>query len=144
MNNPKNIQNHTKTKFKFLNLLLVVLIITFAYPGTLSEINLTWADTIIATVGVGDFPQAVEYNPGNNNLYVANMDSDDVSVIDSSTNDVVATVDVGNGPQAVEYNPNNNNMYVVAFGSNTVSVIQTIALKPVVDEGADQGINSGE
>lgn len=53
-------------------------------------------------------------------------------------------MDVGNGPQAVEYNPSNNNMYVVDFGSNTVSVIQTIALKPVVDEGADQGINSGE
>ncbi len=93
---------------------------------------------------VGEFPQAVEFNPGNNKIYVINMDSDDVSVINSSTNAVVATVNVGISPTALEFNPSNNNIYVVDFGSNTVSIIQTIALKPIADAGSDQAVNSSK
>jgi DNA-binding beta-propeller fold protein YncE len=33
---------------------------------------------------VEDFPQALEYNPFNNDIYVANRDSGTVSVIDGS------------------------------------------------------------
>ncbi|TVP41056.1 YncE family protein [Candidatus Nitrosocosmicus arcticus] len=82
---------------------------------------------------MGDFPKAVEYNPGNDNTYVFNPESGDVSVIDSITKDTVATVDVGISPTALEFSPSNNNMYVVEFGSNTVSVIQPTVLEPVVD-----------
>ena len=38
-------------------------------------------NTVIVTVGVGNGPLSLEYNPCNNNIYVSNSHSDDVSVI---------------------------------------------------------------
>jgi len=46
-----------------------------------SEIKLVWADTLIATVDVGKFPQAVEFNTVNNNIYVVDFGSNTVSII---------------------------------------------------------------
>jgi uncharacterized repeat protein (TIGR01451 family) len=56
---------------------------------------------------------------------VANLSSDNVSVIDTATNVVTATVTVGNGPQGVAITPDGTRAYVVNFFSNNVSVIDT-------------------
>ena len=69
---------------------------------------------------------ALEFNPSNNNIYVANQGSNSISVIDDSANAVVATVNVGNSPRALEFNPSNNNMYVVNFGLIEISVINEL------------------
>lgn len=78
---------------------------------------------VIVTLNVGDSPRALEYNPSNEYIYVANFNSGDVSIIDSSTNDVVDTVDVGVDPVSLEYNPSNEYIYVANQGSSDVSVI---------------------
>jgi YVTN family beta-propeller protein len=57
--------------------------------------------------------------------YIANSGSNNVSVIDSSTNTVVATVTVGNSPHGVAVTPDNTHVYVTNDGSDTVSVIDT-------------------
>ena len=67
----------------------------------------------VATVEVGDGPWAIAINPGTNLIYVANIGSDTVSVIDGSTSSVVATVDVGSGPSAIAVNPSTNLIYVI-------------------------------
>ena len=51
-------------------------------------------------------------NPNTNRIYVANHDSNNVSVIDGASNTVVATVAVGTGPYGVAVNPNTNRIYV--------------------------------
>ncbi len=81
-------------KYRFINLLeLITFVITFSCSGVYSELEImAWADTIIATVDVGDTPSVLEYNPSNNDIYVANSGSNEVSVIDSSDYTVVATV----------------------------------------------------
>jgi YVTN family beta-propeller protein len=58
-------------------------------------------------------------------LYVANYDSNNVSVIDTATNTVVATVPVGNAPTAVAVTPDGTKAYVTNYGSASVSVIKT-------------------
>jgi YVTN family beta-propeller protein len=55
--------------------------------------------------------------------YVANADSDDVSVIDIATNAVVATVPVGDEPYGVGITPDNRYVYVANHLSNSLSVI---------------------
>ena len=55
--------------------------------------------------------------------YIANYNSNTVSVIDTSTNTVTTTVNVGNKPWGVAVNP--TAAYVTNEGSNTVSVIDT-------------------
>ncbi len=58
-------------------------------------------NTVVATVAVGTNPQGVAVNPAGTRAYVANFDSNSVSVIDTATNTVVATVAVGIGPIGV-------------------------------------------
>ena len=54
----------------------------------------------------------MEYNPSNEDLYVANSGSNTVSVLDSSTNMVIDTLDVGLTPFTIEYIPNNEDVYL--------------------------------
>lgn len=57
--------------------------------------------------------------------YVANYSSNDVSVIDTSTNSVAATIPVGATAHAVALTPDGTRAYVANFGSHDVSVIDT-------------------
>lgn len=87
----------------------------------LSEITRFWFLTLLSVAGVfvtnlaGAQPFA----------YVANSDSDTVSVIDTAINTVVGTVIVGDNPRALAITPDGTNVYVANFDSNDVSVIDT-------------------
>ncbi len=57
--------------------------------------------------------------------YITNGTSNNVSVIDTSSNTVVATIPVGTFPVGVAVNPAGTRVYVANFSSNNVSVIDT-------------------
>ena len=59
--------------------------------------------------------------------YVANENSDTVSVIDTVAGSVVATIPVGDGPVGVALAPNGTRAYVTNGSSDNVSVIDTAA-----------------
>jgi YVTN family beta-propeller protein len=63
-----------------------------------------------------------------NKIYIANKDSNDVSVIDGATNSVVATITDPNAqaPVAVGINPATNTIYVANSQSNNVTVIDGV------------------
>jgi YVTN family beta-propeller protein len=77
-------------------------------------------------------------DPANGQVYVTNADSDNVSVINASQNQVVAAVAVGSGPQAPVLDPADGNLYVANNGSGNVSVISgsTATVVATVDTGA--------
>ena len=131
-----------KVKHGFLGILIITLILTSTYPGVFLGLEWVWAsNTVISTVDVGERPSALAFNPSNNNIYVANAYSNNVSVIESSSNTVISTVDVGDGPSALAFNPSNNNIYVTNPVSDDVSVIETTGSKPIVDAISDQSIS---
>ena len=119
-----------KSRYRFFSILFVTLGFSYAYSGV-SGFESAWSDSVVVTVNVGIRPMALEFNPSNNNIYVANQGSNSISVIDSLTNTVVATVKVGNSPRALEFNPSNNNIYVANQGSNDISVIKTVVLESI-------------
>jgi YVTN family beta-propeller protein len=80
---------------------------------------------VLATVAVGAFPGGVAVNPAGTRAYVANQNSNNVSVIDTASNTVVATVVVGTAPFGVAVNPAGTHAYVANVSSNNVSVIDT-------------------
>ncbi|MFD5430272.1 YncE family protein, partial [Streptomyces sp. NPDC127084] len=57
--------------------------------------------------------------------YVTNLDSDNVSVINTTDNTVLTTIPVGTGPRGVAISPDGARAYVTNQGSNNVSVINT-------------------
>jgi YVTN family beta-propeller protein len=51
---------------------------------------------VVATIGVGRDPTSLAYDPAKGEIFVANSQSNNVSVISDATNTVVANVSVGN------------------------------------------------
>ncbi len=69
----------------------------FLLTSSLSFANtgIVFAEEVITTLPVGDGPYGVAYNPDNGDMYVANAGTDEVSVIDGTTNSVIDTIEVG-------------------------------------------------
>ena len=79
------------------------------------------ADEVLDTVPVGGSPIGLTFNDFNKNMYIANADSNTVSVIDSDSNQVIATIPVGDltvtaFDSPMEFNPFNNKTYVANDG----------------------------
>jgi YVTN family beta-propeller protein len=78
---------------------------------------------LVATVRVGSQPDGIVVSPDSRFVYVANWDSDTVSVISAERKKVVFTIPVGNCPTSVAVSPDGRNVYVANYCDNTVSVI---------------------
>ena len=103
----------------------------FAYISNQLDDNVSVIDTatntVVTTIGVGDFPDAVAVNPAGTRVYVTNRSDNTVSVINTSTNTVLAVVTVGTEPRGVVVNPAGTRVYVtnngLGAGGSSVSVI---------------------
>ena len=108
----------------FIKIIFTIGVALF-FAGLTQNLHSVRADTVVETISVGQGPIALEFNPENENMYVADYNSGSVSVIDSSNNTIGETIPVGQGPIALEFNPENENMYVANEKSGSVSVIET-------------------
>lgn len=92
---------------------------------------------VSATINLGspNFPEDVAVDPTNNTVYVANTDTDSVSVINGNTNAVVATIAVGVSPTSVAVDPGTRTAYVANYSSDSVSVINTVTRAVVATVG---------
>src|SRR5213080_2500552 len=93
-----------------------------------------WGGSVVGTLPVGNQPYGVGYDSGNGYVYVANYNSNNVSVINGTT--VGASVVVGNNPFGVGYDIGNGYVYVANCGSDTVSVINGTTVVASVVVGA--------
>ncbi|MFW6219922.1 MAG: YncE family protein, partial [bacterium] len=86
------------------------------------EYNYNGSANSITAITVGDGPIGIAYSPSNDRLYVCNVNSGNLSVINPATNTIVGSISVGTGP-AIAYSPSNDRIYVCNSGSDNVSVI---------------------
>src|SRR5947207_2428158 len=93
-----------------------------------------WGGSVVGTLPVGNQPYGVGYDSGNGYVYVANYNSNNVSVINGTT--VVATVAVGTEPFGVGYDSGNGYVYVANDSSNTVSVISGTIVVTTIPVGS--------
>jgi YVTN family beta-propeller protein len=94
-------------------------------------------------IPVGDHPIAIAFDSANGNLYVANENSETVSVISGKTNTLVGNpIRVGGDPTAIAFDSANGNLYVV--NADAVSVISgqtnTVVGSPIPVGTAPTGI----
>ncbi len=99
--------------------------------------NSTLTPPVVATISVGTDPIGVIYARSVDRVYVANQNSDNVSVINPNTNTVVATISVGVSPRSVGYASSADRVYAANFTSGNVSVINpnTNAVVTAIDVG---------
>ncbi len=105
---------------------------------TVTVLDLTGtAPTVKATVKVGTHPNAETLDAATHRLYVADGDSDQVSVIDTATNTVTSTIDlapyaganVGSNPTGLALSADHSRLFVTNAGNNDVAVVDTTAGK---------------
>lgn len=87
--------------------------------------NTAQVNAVTVTVPVGTKPQAVAVNPSTNKIYVANRESNNVTVIDGTDNSTV-NVTVGSGASDIAVNTVTNKIYVANTLANTVTVIDGV------------------
>jgi YVTN family beta-propeller protein len=96
---------------------------------------------VVASIGVGSEPYWIAYDSSNGYLYVANVDSDSLTVIDGATDAVVVpSIVVGDTPVAVAYDPSNGFLYVANYWSANLTVING-ATDTVVEPSIEVGSN---
>lgn len=81
-------------------------------------------NSVIADVAVGSNPRAVVYNDKGSFAYVANTDSNTISIIKTSDNTKV-DIPVGDSPVALALDSAGTTLYVANAGDKTVTAIDT-------------------
>ncbi len=128
---------------------LLVLLVSLAFIASAVLVGTSGtvlAQTVVATVPVGDSPTAVDVNATTNRVYVTNSPDATVSVIDGATNTAVATVPVGGALWGVGVNATTNMVYVSSSNDNNVSVIDgatnaVVATVPVGTRPSGVGVS---
>jgi len=85
------------------------------------------AQTVTATLPTGAAPLSVAVNPVTNKMYVANRNSNNVTIIDGATN-TTTTVPLGASPGSIAVNTVTNKVYVTtSSGGGSVTIIDGAA-----------------
>jgi YVTN family beta-propeller protein len=107
-----------------------------ASTGAVTRIDISKGEAT-HTIQVGLHPTALAFDDKRQKLFVANGNSDSVSVIDTESNTVVASIDIqpfstkvkGIAPTALALSADAKRLYAACGGINAVAVIDTTALK---------------
>jgi YVTN family beta-propeller protein len=108
-----------------------------AESGTVSRVDLV-ARRVVKVIRAGLHPSGIAWDERNARLYVANGNSDDVSVIDTHVDSVVATIAIapfrldriGLAPTAVALSPDGTTLFVALGGVNAVAMYDVGAGHP--------------
>ncbi len=94
--------------------------------GTVSIYSISSNGTMgpfVANIPVGTAPEFVTYDSGKGEIFVANRNDGNISVISDSTNSIVGTVFVGGSPNGMAYDAAKGEVFVADAGDNAVLVI---------------------
>ncbi|MDD2891154.1 MAG: T9SS type A sorting domain-containing protein [bacterium] len=108
---------------KKLNLMIGILFIILTVQSALAQVEVTDTVLLNPAVGAGKCPVAVDADITTNRIYIANMGSNNVSVIDGTVDTLMASITVGDTPVAICVNSITKRIYVANKGNNTISVI---------------------
>ena len=114
-----------------------------ASSGTVARIDLL-SGKVTATIAVGLHPSGLAWDEMHHRLYVANSNSDSISIIDTATNRLTDTLTLqpfmkkvaGVSPESVALSPDHSTLYAACAGINAVAVVDHARATP-----ADYGIN---
>lgn len=82
-------------------------------------------------IKVGKEPRCLAITPDNSRVYVTNMESGNVSVINAVTRKLIKNIKVGAEPFGCALTPDGSKLYVANFSSESVSVISTTTNKVI-------------
>uniref|UniRef100_A0A7C4CBK2 YncE family protein n=1 Tax=candidate division WOR-3 bacterium TaxID=2052148 RepID=A0A7C4CBK2_UNCW3 len=93
--------------------------------------EISYPDTVVATVTVGARPKALVWDSIDNRVFCANYEDSSVTVIDGVTNSAIRTIRVGKFPTALLWVPGANKVFCANYLDSSVTVIDA-AMNQVV------------
>ena len=81
------------------------------------------ADRVLVTSTVITGGWSMDYNPINEMLYVANLNTDEITVIDTTNDTVVSTISIPGNPSELKVDPKNNKILVTSIARNELTFI---------------------
>jgi YVTN family beta-propeller protein len=107
--------------------------------GTVARIDLL-SGKVTATIPVGLHPSGLAWDESHQRLYVANSNSDSISIVDTATSRLKETIELqpfskkvaGISPESVALSPDDSTLYVACAGINAIGVIDLKGLHPHV------------
>ena len=93
---------------------------------------------------MGERPFGLQVDSAGERLYVANVASNDVSVVDLARLEVLGTIPVGSTPYAVAVTPDGLRAFVTNQHANSISVIDTQQLRVQHEDAGELGLQLGE
>lgn len=78
---------------------------------------------VIKSIDSGKTPHGLSFNTNGSNLYIVNMYSNSLSIIDTNKHEVIKNITVGEKPEYVKLSPDERYAYVTNLNSNTVSKV---------------------
>ena len=87
--------------------------------------NNTLMNGNIVNTGNGLYPSGAAFDSSNGYIYITNLYSNNVSVINGATNTVVSTIAVGSYPYGAAFDSSNGYIYVTNYYSGSISIIST-------------------
>jgi YVTN family beta-propeller protein len=100
-------------------------------------------NTLASTVTVGSNPVWAVASSDSTRLYVVNQGSNNISVIDATTDALITTVAVGNSPNYAVFDAQLLRLLVTNPGSNTLSVINADPLSPAYLNVTNVSVGTG-
>lgn len=91
----------------------------------------TLEQKLVNRIEVGIIPKIIAVSPDEKLVFVANWNSDDISVISTQSYEVIKTIKVGAIPRGVEFTPDGKYVYVCNFGGSTISKIDVETLEVI-------------
>lgn len=88
---------------------------------------------VIKEIDSGATPHGLSFTKDGSRLFIVNMYSNTVSVIDAQKHEIIKTIPVGNKPEYVKLSPDESFAYVTNLGENTVSKIDLRTLGVVIE-----------
>ncbi|WP_367916757.1 YncE family protein, partial [Leadbetterella sp. DM7] len=79
----------------------------------------------LATINTGNYPHGLRLSPDGRSLYVANVKSDSVSVIDVASLRETGRIAVGKAPVQVGFSADGKQAYVSLSAENALGLIDT-------------------
>ena len=89
---------------------------------------------VIKNIDSGVTPHGLSFTKDGSRLFIVNMHSNTLSVIDAQTHGIIKTIPVGKNPEYVKLSPDESFAYVTNLGEDTVSKVDLSTLEVIKDK----------
>ncbi|MBB2988918.1 YVTN family beta-propeller protein/VCBS repeat-containing protein [Mycolicibacterium iranicum] len=97
-----------------------------AAATTSTSAEVLWPDdAVVVSSRIGKYLQGIVLSPDGRRLYVADMDSGSVRVVDAGSGRPLRSISVGEGPYGLALTPDGKRLFVTVNAENIVKIIDT-------------------